>query len=347
MKRWWLAAGLVLAVAGTGAAAVAVNRHRTAPEPPPAAPVAATTRIERRDLATTKTLDGAIGYGTARPFSGHREATVTWLPTPGARIKRGKQLYRANDLPVPMFYGSMPLYRPITGKGLFGRDVRIVADNLRALGYRTGPLKGSENAELTEDLIAGIKRWQKDLGLPDTGTIAVGDVEVLSGAVRVDGVSVQPGVPANGELMTVTSTRKVISVRAELSQASSIERNQKVTVVLPDEKRVPAKVLSVGRTITPPDGADPPGLAVTIVADDPKKIAKIDSADVAVDFAGTVRSGVLAVPVEALVALAEGGYAVQLPGGGLVAVETGLFATGWVEINGDGLAEGTDVVVPA
>ncbi|WP_172890555.1 hypothetical protein [Actinoplanes derwentensis] len=344
MRRWWLATGLVLALAGAGAAAVAVTRHRADPETPPPAPVAATTKIERRDLATSKTLDGTIGYGTARPFAGHRQATVTWLPTPGTRIKRGKQLYRADDLPVPLFYGSMPLYRPITGKGLLGRDVRIVADNLRALGYRTGPVKGGEEAELTEDLIAGIKRWQKDLGLPDSGTIAVGDVEVLSGAVRVDSVMVQPGAPANGELMTVTSTRKVISVPAELSHASSIERRQKVTVVLPDEKRIPAKVLAVGRTVAPPEGNDSPRLSVTVVVDDPSAIAKIDSADVEIEFAGQVRKDILAVPVEALIALAEGGYALQLPDGSLAAVETGMFATGWVEVTG--LDEGTSVVVP-
>ncbi|HWS38288.1 MAG TPA: HlyD family efflux transporter periplasmic adaptor subunit [Actinoplanes sp.] len=336
---------LVLVLAGAGAA-YAVTRHRAEPEPPPPVPVAATTVIERRDLATTRTMPGAIGYGTSRPFTGHREATVTWLPAPGAKIKRGRQLYRANDLPVPLFYGAMPLYRPITGKGLTGRDVRIVADNLRALGYRTGPVKGEE-AELTDELIAAIKRWQKDTGLPESGTIAVGDVEVLSGAVRVDTVTVQPGGPATGELMTVTSTRKVITVPAELSHASSIERGQKVTVILPDERELPAKVLAIGRTIAPPEGSDSPRLTVTVVVDDPKKIAKIDSADVRIAFAGRVSEDVLAVPVEALIALAEGGYAVQLPDGGLIAVETGLFATGWVEINGDGLSEGTNVVVPA
>ncbi|WP_430784168.1 HlyD family efflux transporter periplasmic adaptor subunit [Actinoplanes sp. G11-F43] len=343
-KMWGLVAGLAVVLAGSGAA-VAVTRHRADPAPPPAAPAAATTAIERRDLATTKSLDGSIGFGTARPFAGHREATVTWLPAPGTKIKRGRQLYRANDLPVPLFYGSMPLYRPITGKGLTGRDVRIVVDNLRALGYPTGPVAGEE-AELTPALIDAVKRWQKDTGLPESGAIQVGDVEVLAGAVRVEAVTVQPGVPADGELMSVTSTRKVVTVPAELSQASSIERGQKVTVVLPDERRVPGKVLSVGRTVAPPEGADSPKLNITVVVDQPKRIAEIDSADVRVEFSGEIHEDVLAVPVEALVALAEGGYALQLPGGALVAVETGMFASGWVEITGDGLDEGTAVVVP-
>jgi hypothetical protein len=341
--RW--AALTVLAV--VLAAAFVVTRHRADPAPPtPAAVADSTVAIERRDLTTTRTMSGTIGYGAARPLSGHRAATVTWLPAAGAKIKRGKALYRADDLPVPLFYGAMPLYRPITGEGLVGRDVRIIAVNLRALGYRTGLIKGEE-AVLTKELIAAIKRWQKDIGLPETGAIAVGDVEVQAGAVRVDAVSVQPGAPADGPLMSVTPTRKVITISAELSAAGSIERGQHVTVVLPDEREVPARVLAVGRTIAPAEGGEPPKLVVSVVPDSPKDISKIDSADVQVAFTGKKRENVLAVPVEALVALAEGGYAVQLPGTGLVAVKTGMFATGWVEIGGAGLTEGADVVVPA
>ena len=49
-------------------------------------------------------------------------------------------------------------------------------------------------------------------------------------------------------------------------------------------------------------------------------------------------------PVGALVALSEGGYAVQRADAGLVAVDTGMFAKGLVEITGAGLDEGMTVV---
>ncbi len=60
---------------------------------------------------------------------------------------------------------------------------------------------------------------------------------------------------------------------------------------------------------------------------------------------------VLAVPVNALVALLEGGYAVEVVGRRRGAprtsgVETGLFEDGKVEVTGDGLAAGDLVVVP-
>lgn len=62
---------------------------------------------------------------------------------------------------------------------------------------------------------------------------------------------------------------------------------------------------------------------------------------------------VLAVPVNALLALAGGGYAVEVVDKGgkhrLVPVTTGLFDDdgGLVEVSGRGLSAGQNVVVPA
>ena len=61
------------------------------------------------------------------------------------------------------------------------------------------------------------------------------------------------------------------------------------------------------------------------------------------------------MPVETVLALAEGGYAVEVVTGEssdgaattrLAAVEPGLFADGFVSITADGVAEGDVVVVP-
>jgi hypothetical protein len=60
--------------------------------------------------------------------------------------------------------------------------------------------------------------------------------------------------------------------------------------------------------------------------------------------------GVLAVPINALLTLAEGGDAVEVVEGGsrrLVGVQTGLFSSTMVEISGPGIAEGTLVEVPS
>jgi len=200
---------------------------------------------------------------------------------------------------------------------------------------------------LTAGLITAIKHWQDDAGMAVTGAIAVGDVEVLSGAIRVDAVTVQPGSPANAPLMSVTPTRKVITVAAELGDASAIHQGDRVTVELPDDRTLKARVTGVGRNLAAEEnggGTGPQKLTVTVTVDDPKTIDRLDSGDVQVDFAGRTADGVLAVPIEALIALTEGGYAVQAPAG-LLAVKTGMFADGWVEVSGAGLTEGLDVVV--
>jgi len=58
---------------------------------------------------------------------------------------------------------------------------------------------------------------------------------------------------------------------------------------------------------------------------------------------------VLAVPVAALLALPEGGFGVEIVEGNttrIVAVKTGMFAAGRVEVSGEGIAEGMKVGVP-
>ena len=71
------------------------------------------------------------------------------------------------------------------------------------------------------------------------------------------------------------------------------------------------------------------------------------SVDVAVT--AELAADVLSVPVSALLALVEGGYAIEVPEGDgtrLIGVETGMFADGFVEISGAGVTEGLEVVVP-
>ena len=173
--------------------------------------------------------------------------------------------------------------------------------------------------------------------------MGIGDVAVLSGPVRVESTAARVGDNADGALLNVSSTDKVVTVEAEVSAAAGLKQGVKVKVQLPDNRVQPAKVRAVSTKVTDdPDG--PPKLAVTIAFDNPAAAAGLDTAPVEVVFPGKTHQDVLAAPVGALVALAEGGYAVQVAGGGLVAVETGIFAGGLVEVSGTGVTEGIRVV---
>ena len=86
---------------------------------------------------------------------------------------------------------------------------------------------------------------------------------------------------------------------------------------------------------------------------DPAATGSWDQAPVQVSITtGAVRN-VLVVPVDALLALSGGGYAVEAAGGDgirqLIPVSLGIFddADGLVQVSGPGLSAGRRVVVPA
>ncbi|MFI6244847.1 hypothetical protein [Streptomyces sp. NPDC051016] len=203
---------------------------------------------------------------------------------------------------------------------------------------------------LTAGLVAAVERWQTAVGMPATGVLGVGDVTVLSGAVRVDGVQAQLADAADGTLMTVTSTVKSVTVSVDPSEVGSMRRGDTVTVSLPDASTTRGTIASIGATVRTSDASSgddasgQPRLTVGITLRDTAAVRGLTSAPVQVKFASETRKGVLTVPVGALLALREGGYAVQLPGGRLVAVKTGMFSKGVVEISGTGIGAGTKVV---
>jgi multidrug efflux pump subunit AcrA (membrane-fusion protein) len=76
----------------------------------------------------------------------------------------------------------------------------------------------------------------------------------------------------------------------------------------------------------------------------------LDQAPVTVLARGESREDVLTAPVGALIALPGGEYGLSVVSGDGavedVPVETGWFADGLVEVTGDGIDAGTEVVVP-
>lgn len=352
MKKWLVPALAGLLVAGAGGVLVYSRIGEPPPAAPPAAPAAAdTVEVRRTDLGTSVTLNGTIGYGRALTFTGRRAGTLTWLPAPGTVVKAGGKLYTVDTKPVPLLIGGTPLYRKLDTSVTPGPDVKELVDNLRAFGYRVD----SKGGRFTADTEAAVKRWQKANGMDETGFLDVGDAVVLPSAVRIESAKAQPGAPAAAELFGYTGVAKSVAVQLDPAQldVAAAKPGTKVTLVLPGGTPSTGTV----RTLAPaaqegqgPDQGGETGAAkqiATIAIDDQDAAATVDSGQVQVKLAGESRTGVLAVPVTALLALGEGGYAVQVVERGatrLVAVRTGMFAGDLVEVSGTGLAEGQRVV---
>jgi len=311
--------------------------------PTPAALAQATSNVK----VAKATLDDA------RAKLDQLRGTVTWLPDEGTIVERGGALYELDGEPSGiLMYGTRPAWRTMT-EGVAGEDVRQLQENLIALGFEADGLTatGTFDAATT----AAVNAWQKGLGRAESGTIELGDVVFQAGAVRVAGHSVSVGdtVTAGAQVLSGTSTERVVTVALEADQQALVSSGDEVDIDLPDDTTTTGHVAEVGTVATASDAQSTPTIDVSIVLDDPAASGTIDQAPVAVLITTISRENVLAVPVNALLALIEGGYAVEVVAADgtthLVGVDTGIFQDGWVEIDptGDGLAEGDKVVVPS
>jgi multidrug efflux pump subunit AcrA (membrane-fusion protein) len=121
---------------------------------------------------------------------------------------------------------------------------------------------------------------------------------------------------------------------------------------MPDNTLVPATVANISQTANPAANEwDPATFEVRIELDDPNAAADLDEAPVDVIVVSDSIQDVMAIPVSALLALLEGGYAVEVDVGNgqtrLVAVEVGLFGSNnMIAITSGDLELGDRVVVP-
>ncbi|ATE55346.1 hypothetical protein CNX65_20380 [Actinosynnema pretiosum] len=345
-SRAVVAAVVALAVV-TGAAVLLLRPDAPQADPSADRPDVETATVERTDLTNTRSLRGTLGFGAPKPVKGGGAGTVTALPQVGATAERGKALHRVDDRPVPVFFGATPLFRKLEEPGVKGSDVAVVMDNLAALGYTVGIRPDDDSkAEFTPRVVEALKKWQRKAGLPDTGKVEPGQVLVLAGPVRVSSVTAQPGAVASEELFQVTPTGKVVVLQVSPTEAGAVSQGAKVLLTRPDGRDVLGTISSVGTAVSGEQGQGAgPQIEVVATPDRNEDVADLDSAPVQVKITTERREGVLSVPLEALVALREGGYAVQSPGGALKAVETGMHSQSRVEISGPDVVEGMVVVV--
>jgi hypothetical protein len=172
------------------------------------------------------------------------------------------------------------------------------------------------------------------------------------GAVRVAEHTARVGDVLSGGGVSVLSytgtTRQVTVDLAVADQALAVE-GRKVTVTVPGQKAVEGKISRVGAVVTAQSTPSDARIEVTVTIADQEALGSLVAAPVDVDFVSQERKDVLTVPVAALLALPEGGFGVEIVEGNttrIVAVKTGMFAAGRVEVSGEGIAEGVTVGVP-
>jgi peptidoglycan hydrolase-like protein with peptidoglycan-binding domain len=350
MRRARLAVVAALTVGAAAAtAAVAGLPDAEGSSETPAAMPPATAEVRRGTLIDTETHNGDLGYGDTTALAARQNGTLTSLAAAGSTVRRGKPLYRVDDDPVVLLYGRLPAYRTMSS-GVTGADVKQFEKNLWALGYRGFTVDRTYSSATA----SAVRDWQDDLGRAETGRVEPDWIVYAAGAVRIDSLSGTAGdvVRPGADVLTTTGTSRVATVELEVADQRLAKVGASVQVTLPDGTDTKARITGAETVIEPGEGPeeDTTKVEVTVAFPAGRSPKGLDQASVDVQFTAAERKDVLTVPVAALLALAEGGYGVEVVDGAtsrIAAVQTGLFADGQVEVSGSGIAEGMVVGVPA
>ncbi|WP_306369441.1 peptidoglycan-binding protein [Nocardiopsis sp. CC223A] len=315
----------------------------------------ATAHVERTTLERRETLDGTLGHPGAGSFFARSDGVLTRMPEVGTELSAGDRAWEIDGRPTILLRGDVPAHRTLE-PGVGGEDVRRFEQALSELGYG-GFTVDDEYTALTAE---AVKNWQRNTrGMEVTGTVDPARIWYTPGPVRVTSheVAVGSNVAPGTALLDTAATERVVRIDLDVDDRDLVAEGDEVTVGMPGGGTVTGEVASVGTVAeTGDDGQEGvPGeegrATVEVLVrlpDDAEGF--LDRAPVTVEVQGQSREDVLAVPVGALIALSGGGYGVSVvDADGTVSdvpVETGWFSDGLVEVTGDGIDEGTEVVVP-
>ena len=376
-----LAAAAVLAIAAVAGGVAVMSSAKQATAAAQQLPVG-TAQVERRTLSAMISQGGILTYraqSDGSPYSVINQARgiYTKLPAAGQVVLQGQVLYRVNDRPVVLLYGSTPAYRTLSA-GASGPDVAELNADLLALGYGTRAQLSPKSASFGPATTTAVQKLQAAVGATQNGTLTLGQVVLEPTALRVTSVSAQLGGSTQpGEtVMQGTSTTRQVQVALSASEQTAMAVGDKVSITLPNDRTTPGVVSSVGAVATCPSSSasggsesssaapemdtcssngsasSTPTITVGVTPSDRAATGTWDQAPVQVGITTASVPNALVVPVTALLAQSGGGYAVEVVAAGahnhLVPVSLGLFddAEGLVQVTASALAAGQEVAVP-
>ncbi len=175
-----------------------------------------------------------------------------------------------------------------------------------------------------------------------------------------DGLIVGPSLVAEGNVpardlpaLTLTRSARTVSTTAPIDD-TTFELGAPIEIEYPDGTTVAGTVTDIGTIATNQTGnpEDTPTVSISITpAEIPDSVLGFVQVPVTLRVVTETIEDAYVVPVSALVALAEGGHALEVADSEtvthLIGVETGTFQGGFVEVISDELSTDLSVVVPS
>lgn len=327
--------------------------------------------------ATTKGAALLTGRQTERELlvsAPGGDAVVTRIAPAGTAVATGTTLFARNGFPVAAIVGdpsAMPaLTRDLSAGVDEGADIRVLERMLEAGNFDPDGAMAVDDVFDDATALAVLRWWQSvDASIaadPATLVVPAGSFVVVPSGLRAGKALVAEGatLATDAVVLTLTEPARTITTTAPVGDAT-FKVGASILVEFPDLSTQDGKVVSIGRTATLPQApqgqqggaGQTPTVTIDIeVPAIPASVESFVSVPVTLRVVAEQAKGALVAPVSALVALAEGGYALEVvdssnPDGTrvthLIGVKTGLFADGFVVLTGADLKAGLDVVVPS
>ena len=299
-----------------------------------------TSEVVVRTLTDEAEFNGDLGFGDQRELSAGAPGTLTWLPDEGTVLRPGDVLWEVDRQPTIYLQGEIPMYRELYRGVAKGDDVTQLEQALVDAGY--GPDGWQPDTTFNTTTRNAVKAFQKDHGMTQTGRLDASHIVYGTETLRVADTAHRGDRADAGATLTVTAPEATVTVNTSSRQLATLQRSPEVLIEFADGGELPARLDDTEATPAGDDGSF--GYRVTYEVDG----AVGEAQPVKVKIVRILAEDALTVPVDALLALAEGGYAVEVVtsrGPVLRAVEVIDFDDTTVAVEGD-LEVGDRVVVP-
>jgi hypothetical protein len=310
--------------------------------------------VTRGPLSEETQVTATLGYAGSYLLVNHMQGTYTSVPASGQAYRQGQVLYQVDQTPVILLYGTVPLYRALS-EGMTGSDVQQLNRDLVALGEASSSELDPGSDYFSSETADALEKLQSSLRVTETGSLQTDQAIFVPGAVQVISVLAAVGGQAGpgSPVAQATSTARQVTIALDATEQSEVKVGNKVTITLPDGQETTGTVSSVGTVVTPAAAGGTSTVTVLVTPASSASLGDLTQAPVEVSITTATVPDALAVPVDALLPTASGGYEVEVVSRTgrhyLVPVSLGVSdqETGQVQVSGPGLAAGQEVVVPS